>query len=93
MFSFMSLFFVPTETAQPVWTPSGCKVHLSDYTVRRLKVSLLVHWLKIKKLFNAVSFDVLTEVKVKCSRYRPGVAQRVGRGIALLVRDRSTRRG
>ena len=30
--------------------------------------------------------------KVKCSRYRPGVGQRVGRGIALLFHDRSTRR-
>jgi len=32
-------------------------------------------------------------VKVKWSRYRPGVAQRVGRGIALLLHDRGTRRG
>ena len=31
--------------------------------------------------------------KVKWSRYRPGVAQRVGRGIAVLFRDRGTRRG
>jgi len=31
-------------------------------------------------------------VKVKCSRYRPGVAQRVGTGIALLFHDRGTRR-
>ena len=31
--------------------------------------------------------------KVKCSRYRPGVAQRVGRDIALLFHDRGTRRG
>ena len=30
---------------------------------------------------------------VKCPRYRPGVAQRVGRGIALLFHDRGTRRG
>ena len=33
------------------------------------------------------------KVKVKCSRYRPGVAQRVGRAIALLFHDRGTRRG
>jgi len=32
-------------------------------------------------------------IKVKCSRYRRGVAQRVGRGIALLFHDRGTRRG
>jgi len=31
--------------------------------------------------------------KLKWSRYRPGVAQRVGRGIALLFHDRGTRRG
>jgi len=33
------------------------------------------------------------KVKVKFSRYRPSVAQRVGRGIALLFHDRGTRRG
>ena len=31
--------------------------------------------------------------KVKWSRYRPGVTQTVGRGIALLFHDRGTRRG
>jgi len=31
--------------------------------------------------------------KVKCCRYRPGVAQREGRGIALLFHDRGTRSG
>jgi len=33
------------------------------------------------------------KVMVKFSRYSPGVAQRVGRGIALLFHDRGTRRG
>ena len=33
------------------------------------------------------------KVKVKWSRYRPGVTQTVGRGIALLFYDRDTRRG
>jgi hypothetical protein len=33
------------------------------------------------------------KVKVKWSRYRSGVAQKVGRGIALLFPDRGTRRG
>ena len=31
--------------------------------------------------------------KDNCSRYRPGMAQSVGRGIALLFHDRGTRRG
>jgi len=35
----------------------------------------------------------LLPVKVKCSRYRPGVAQRVGTGIILFFHDRGTRRG
>ena len=35
---------------------------------------------------------LISTVKVKWSRYRPGVAQRVGRGIALLFHDRGTRR-
>jgi hypothetical protein len=35
----------------------------------------------------------LIKVKVKWSRYRPGVAQRVGRGTDLLFHDRGTRRG
>jgi len=33
------------------------------------------------------------KVKVKVPRYRPVVAQRVGRGIALLFHDRGTRGG
>jgi len=32
-------------------------------------------------------------IQVKWCRYRPGVAQRVSRGIALLFHDRDTRRG
>ena len=32
------------------------------------------------------------KVKVKWSRYRPGVAQTVGRGLALLFHDRGTRK-
>jgi len=35
----------------------------------------------------------IKKIKLKWSRYRPGVAQRVGRRIALLFHDRGTRRG
>ena len=35
---------------------------------------------------------IACSINVKWSRYRPGVAQRVGRGIALLFHDRGTRR-
>jgi hypothetical protein len=37
--------------------------------------------------------EVVYMLKGKVSRYRPGVAQRVGRGIALLFHDRGTIRG
>ena len=42
----------------------------------------------------AKSYDIQVYIKkkVKWSRYRPGVAQRVGRGIALFFHDRGTRR-
>ena len=36
--------------------------------------------------------NVSVDCKVKCSRYRPGLVQRVGRGLALLFHDRGTRR-
>ena len=36
---------------------------------------------------------IYIKVKIKWSLYRPGAAQRVGRGIALLFHDRGTRRG
>ena len=42
---------------------------------------------------NRIRTNTKVKVKVKWSRYRPGVAQRVGRGIALLFHDRGTRRG
>jgi len=38
-------------------------------------------------------FTSYKKVKVKWSRYRPGVAQRVVRDIALLFHERGTRRG
>jgi len=43
-------------------------------------------------LTDASEYRSMVEVKVKWSRLSPGVAQRVGRGIALLFHDRGTRR-
>jgi len=41
-----------------------------------------------------VDCEIIPQIKrAKFSRYRPGVAQRVGRGIALVFHDRGTRRG
>jgi len=44
-------------------------------------------------LFLPSNAQAYINIKVKCPRYRPGVAQRVGSGIALLFHDRGTRRG
>jgi len=38
-------------------------------------------------------YELSLNIKGKVIRYRPGVAQRVGRGIALLFHDHGTRRG
>jgi hypothetical protein len=60
---------------------AGVQVQKKDAqtTARHQNQFLPTTWVKVKK--------------VKCSRYRPGLAQRVGRGIALLFHDRGTRRG
>ena len=44
------------------------------------------------RIYDGGPVSIIT-LKVKWCRYRPGVAQRVGRGIALLFHDRGTRRG
>ena len=45
------------------------------------------------KLYSIICSQLSIKVKIQWSRYRPGVAHRVGRGIALLFHDRGTRRG
>ena len=51
--------------------------------------SLSVLWRRCSILCTAVR--KCKKVRVKFSRYRPGVAQSVGRGIALHFHDRGTR--
>ena len=57
------------------------------------------HWSVVGSKGQGTRADCLTrslmiyKKKVKWSRYRPGVAQRVGRGIAVLFHGRGTRRG
>jgi len=59
-------------------------------------VQKCVHLVQVEYLFpqqRHISGNQWDEkVKVKCSCYRPGVAQRVGRVIALLFHDRGIRR-
>ena len=51
---------------------------------------MLKHTLRDEHFFMA--YPWIVKVKVKWSHYRPGVAKRVHRGIALLFHDRGTRR-
>jgi hypothetical protein len=54
-------------------------------------------WKSDNQIQNHVLVTVVSYVKkvkkVKFSHYRPGVAQRVGRGKALIFHDLGTRRG
>ena len=61
----------------------------------QIYVRLPQQWiLRLQYAGHLLGWYLFTEVKkVKCSCYRSGVAQRVGRGIALLFHDCGTRRG
>ena len=59
--------------------PSISRLFFFDSSVTYITVISITGILKVKE--------------VKWSRYRPGMAQRVGRGIALLFHDRGTRKG
>jgi hypothetical protein len=58
----------------------------------RLDLTIVLKFILMKQNLGRWRAAVNT-VKVKLSRYRPGVTQRVGWGLALLFHDRGTRRG
>ena len=70
---------------------------------RGYKLAVLIQYTKIfkgaelcnekLKMPSKLNPSCKVKVKVKRFRYRPGVAQRMGRGIAVLFHDRGTRRG
>ena len=77
-------------TQKLLWPP---KFH--SFSCGPLDTRLFVHNSSLP-LFTPIFIYILfcsTCKKVTWSRYRPGVTQRVGRGIALLFHDRGTRRG
>jgi len=64
----------------------------------RLQEERLIYAVDTNVLLNIVHCLVYSNITlyymtVKCSSYRPGVAQKVGRSIALLFHDRGTRGG
>jgi len=84
--------FVDAGTKSCVFEPQSIK---SNERAKRLPIPP-VYCLRGIRAYGELRI-VVTEVgQVKqkvTSRYRPGVAQRVGRGIALLFHERGTRRG
>jgi hypothetical protein len=67
---------------------TSCTLPVNHFFLFQLNASNMLQTFVYHQLLPADFFMV----KVKWSRYRPGVAQRVGRGIALLFHDRGTRR-
>jgi hypothetical protein len=67
------------------------KIHVLDY--QSLSIILATPFSTIIPDNRENTVFTVKRKKVKWSLYRPGVAQRVGRGIALLFHDRGTRRG
>jgi len=56
----------------------------------------LLHSVRINvalDIIELILYSRIKKAKIKWSRFRPGVVQRLGRGIALLFQDRDTRRG
>ena len=76
------------------WCSSGEQQYVCN-VCRILQWITLLLYNQQPKFVRDIS-DTLTQInkkKVNWSHYRPGVAQRVGRGIALLFHDCSTGRG
>jgi len=77
----------------------GRKVHRQGWKTQRLSTdfccgNLLLVFVTTHVYSPCLHYAyIYIKVKVKLSRYRLGVAQRVGRGIALLFHDRGTSRG
>jgi len=64
-----------------------------ELPVAKKRATVILIKAKSCKSLLLVLLICISKKKVEFSRYWPGVVQRVGRGIALLFHDRSTRRG
>ena len=79
----------------PTWTYTWVLQSKETCNTQSHSVCLLVWlemcWELVHQSFN--NYCKVAWLKVNWSRYRPGVAQKVGRGVALLFHDHGTRRG
>ena len=74
-------------------TPVSLFVYLFIHPVTHVTLDMSITDYSLYITTILIIYGHLKGEKVKWSHYRPGVAQRVGRGIALLFHDCSTRRG
>ena len=75
-----------------IHAPGGIRTHnLSRRDVADLRLRPRGYWDRLHLYY--FNIYIYIYMYVKWCRYRPGVAQRVCRGIALFFHDRSTRRG
>jgi len=81
------------STAYKYWESSHKSAFISPATIQSAFIcpciaNILVEYNQQDATFH----NLFISVRVKWSRYRPGVTQRLDRGIALLFHDRGTRR-
>ena len=80
--------------------PTALRYNVSSWHSSTIKLFLLSPQIRTRRLYTYYNIFLhsiihITKSRVKrlkWSRYRPGVAQKVGRGIALLFHDRGTRK-
>jgi len=79
---------INTEHLIGIWSLRQIPLFFTNNFYTRINLEI-----KADKIFTCTNNNYSSKVKVKWSRYRSGVAQRVGRVIVLLFHDRGTRRG
>ena len=105
----LAAFFFTTTTCwitfqAPVWRITSPGVNMTSYDIFTATVRNCTPFFPSNKTEDAPCpgvralspqsrYFLASSKKVKRSGYRPGVAQRVGRGVPLLFHDRGTRRG
>ena len=77
------MFYIPLKTNQPI--------QHKIYWRTNQYINIRPHLLMRKGI--DTMYQRINNKKVKWSRYRPGLSQSVGTGIAILFHDRDTRRG
>ena len=87
IYLFIYIIATSMETSYSLWLKSEFSFLPEFRTTVFLRIVYIFRIVIVKDILLLNPYN-----KVNCSRYGPGVAQRVGRGIALLFHDRGTRR-